>query len=721
MRATRAVWILGASLGLVACDGPSNTGDSGTDSVDTSDVPPSDVAETTDTGEEDAGPDLGYDPFAVTSVRPDHGTFQGGSTVIVRGRGFVEGVSVYFDDRVVQVPDTTVLNDNEIAVVTPAGPVGPVDVRVELPGATDEATLADGFSYDALGVLPPSGSMAGGTFVTIVGSGTEWADGDAVLFDGRAATDVTVVSAVQITCKTPPGSIGPADVTVRGTDAELLVRGVFAYYSTSDPTNGGLGGDPIGGPGTRTDVCPGTPDGGAKGGGLKAAGTVNITVLDGSTLDPVEAAYVILGVDTGTTYQGLTDARGMIVFSGPDLSGRQMVTAAKDGYESTTIEEFDAADVTIFLFPIPDPSPGPLPPGRLGASIAGELIFESAGEFARGPWDIVPPPGPGEIKAAYVYVTSWDIWNEPPPSSYGGSHYRVTEEDPGVYGYSYSVFARPGTVAVVALAGLERLSDGSFTPYGMGVARHIITGPGDNIDGVDVYVVHPMDVPLQIDVVDPPEISPAGAPNTYRIDVFMDLGGDGVFWSPLKSRYVSDVSSPVIFPAWVTPNGELADATYTVVAGAYNRTTGADGTVQDVNPFSVVISTGHRNVWSPLVVDRFIGLPYAVDPTFGARVTGNHMEFGNLPEDPDFWLIMLQTIDQSPLWRLILPGCVKEYDLPDIAAIAGLPEPPAGYLVWVVYGIRAPGFVYDEWSYRFLYQNYWSAYTADAFLFMFTE
>jgi hypothetical protein len=64
---------------------------------------------------------------------------------------------------------------------------------------------------------------------------------------------------------------------------------------------------------------------------------------------------------------------------------------------------------------------------------------------------------------------------------------------------------------------------------------------------------------------------------------------------------------------------------------------------------------------------------------------------------------------------------VKEYDLPDIGAVAGLPGWPAGYLVWVVYGIKAPGFVYDEWSYRFLYQNYWSAYTADAFLFMFTE
>jgi hypothetical protein len=42
-------------------------------------------------------------------------------------------------------------------------------------------------------------------------------------------------------------------------------------------------------------------------------------------------------------------------------------------------------------------------------------------------------------------------------------------------------------------------------------------------------------------------------------------------------------------------------------------------------------------------------------------------------------------------------------------------------MVWIVYGIRAPGFVYDEWSYRFLYQNYWSAYTADAFLFKFRE
>jgi hypothetical protein len=709
--------VLGMLALLVGCNDPTSQNDDG-GSVDAVDVPLPDVEDVLDGAEVEADvADAPYDPFAVTAVRPDHGSFEGGSTVIVRGRGFAEGAVVYFDDRMVQVPDTRVLNDNEIAVVTPAGPVGLVEVRVEQ--GDDQASLPDGFTYDAIGIDPASGSVAGGTFVTITGNGTEFTDGDAVLFDGRPATDVVVVAAETITCRTPPGSIGPADVTIRGEEIDLTVRGIFAYFLATDPSSGGLGGDPIGGPGTRTEVCP-PDDGGTKGGGAsKAVGTINITVLDGSTLDPVPEAYVMLGLEDDTTYQGLTDTRGMIVFSGPDLSGRQIVTAAKDGYETTSIQFFDATDVTIFLIPIPDPEPGPLPPGRLGAEIQGELIFESAGEFARGPWDIVPPPGPGERKVAYVYVTSWDIWTEPPPSYYGGAEYRVTEESPGIYGYTYSAFARPGTVAVVALAGLERDSDGVFTPYAMGVARHIITGPGETVTGVDVYMVHPMDVPLQIELDGEPEVIPSGAPNTYRIDVFLDLGGDGVFWSPLKSRYVTDVSRPVVFPGWVTPNGELADATYTVVAGAYNRTVDAMGMLSDVNPFSVVVSPGHRNVWSPLVADRFIGIPYAVNPTYGATVVDNHMVFGNDPEDPDFWLILLQTLDQSPLWRIILPGCVKEFDLPPIAMLAGLEAPPAGYLVWIAYGIRSPAFVYDEWSYRFLSQQYWSAYTADAFLFQF--
>jgi hypothetical protein len=712
-----AWWILVLGIAAVGCDAGGGNGDAGGDGTpDAADVE-GDAADVVE-DQVDLGHDLGYDPFAVTSVRPSSGSFMGGTPVIVRGRGFLEGAVVFIGERMAQPADTRVLNDNQIATVTPSGPVGPVEVKVVQ--GDDEAILADGFTFSALDVSPPSGSIAGGTFVTVIGSGTAFVDGDGVFFDGRPARDVVVVSDTVVTCRTPPGTIGPADVRVLGEETDVTSPGVYSYYTAVDPTNGGLGGDPIGGPGTRTDVCPDTT-GGTKDGD-PTAGTVNVTVLDWATSDPIEAAFVLLGTELSTTYQGYTDARGMITFSGPDLSGRQTVSAAKDGYETTTIQAFDAVEVTILLMPIPDPEPGPLPPGRYGATISGELIFESGGEFARGPWEIVPPPGEGEQRVAYVHVTAYDVWNAPPSPSSGGAHYRVTETDPGVLGYAYSVFARPATVAVVAMAGIERMSDGAFTPYAMGVARHVIAGPGERVTGINVYVVHPMDIPLQIVLEDPPEVTTSGAPNTYRIDVFLDFGGDGVFWSPLRSRYVTDVSRPVVFPGWVSPNGELADARYTVVAGAYNRTIDAEGALNDVNPFSVVISSGHRNVWAPMVADRFIGIPQAVDPAFGAVVRGSHMRFESPPTDPDFWLILLQTYpDQAPLWRMILPGCVKEFDLPDIAALAGLDELPAGYSVWITYGIRAPGFVYDEWSYRFLYQGYWSAYTADAFIFKFRE
>jgi hypothetical protein len=78
---------------------------------------------------------------------------------------------------------------------------------------------------------------------------------------------------------------------------------------------------------------------------------------------------------------------------------------------------------------------------------------------------------------------------------------------------------------------------------------------------------------------------------------------------------------------------------------------------------------------------------------------------------------MLQTYpDQLPLWKVILPPDQKSFDLPDLAAIAGLPEPPSGYTVWITYGISSPGFVFDEFSYRYFSQSYWSAYAADAFI-----
>lgn len=89
-------------------------------------------------------------------------------------------------------------------------------------------------------VAPDTGAAAGGTAVTITGTGfqsgfqQESSQGPligggatGVTFDGVAATNVQVVSDTQITCVTPAGAAGAADVVVT-TDA-----------GASDPLVGG--------------------------------------------------------------------------------------------------------------------------------------------------------------------------------------------------------------------------------------------------------------------------------------------------------------------------------------------------------------------------------------------------------------------------------------------------------------------------------------------------
>ncbi|WP_428151854.1 IPTL-CTERM sorting domain-containing protein [Brevundimonas sp.] len=64
------------------------------------------------------------------------------------------------------------------------------------------------------GLTPNSGPVAGGTLVTLTGTGFTAAT--AVTFGGTAATNVTVVSATQITARSPAAGAGVADVAVTG-------------------------------------------------------------------------------------------------------------------------------------------------------------------------------------------------------------------------------------------------------------------------------------------------------------------------------------------------------------------------------------------------------------------------------------------------------------------------------------------------------------------------
>ncbi|MBI0297887.1 IPT/TIG domain-containing protein, partial [Streptomyces sp. PRKS01-29] len=81
-------------------------------------------------------------------------------------------------------------------------------------------------------VSPAQGNPAGGTPVTINGSGFTGAT--VVRFGPNLATNVVVVSTTQITARTPPGS-GTVKVTVTGPTGTSTQNVFFTYTTVAAP------------------------------------------------------------------------------------------------------------------------------------------------------------------------------------------------------------------------------------------------------------------------------------------------------------------------------------------------------------------------------------------------------------------------------------------------------------------------------------------------------
>jgi hypothetical protein len=157
-------------------------------------------------------------PPTATALFPGVGPTAGGTTVTVDGTGFVAGqTSVTIGGTVIPAASVTVQNANVLTFVTPANTAGFVSVTVTAPGGTS-AAIPGGFNYQAprnpvvTAVSPSSGSTAGGTSVTITGTGFNAVT--AVSFGSMAATSFTVNSTTSITAVAPSGSAGIVDVRV---------------------------------------------------------------------------------------------------------------------------------------------------------------------------------------------------------------------------------------------------------------------------------------------------------------------------------------------------------------------------------------------------------------------------------------------------------------------------------------------------------------------------
>ena len=217
-------------------------------------------------GTSTGGPSFTYvaPPPTVTSITPNSGSTEGGTSVTIKGSGFVSGATVTIGS---QASEVLVLSETELIATTTASPAGSDEVVVS--DANGTSTGGPSFTYVApppvvTSVTPGSGSTAGGTKVTIKGSGFL---AGATVTIGNAATSVNVVSATELTATTTASPAGSDEVVVSDANGTSTGGPSFTYVAP---------------PPTVTSITPnsGSTEGGTsvtiKGSGFLLSTTVTI-------------------------------------------------------------------------------------------------------------------------------------------------------------------------------------------------------------------------------------------------------------------------------------------------------------------------------------------------------------------------------------------------------------------------------------------------------------
>ncbi|MDF1564549.1 MAG: IPT/TIG domain-containing protein [Deltaproteobacteria bacterium] len=669
-----------------------------------------------------------YEAVVVSAIDPVTGPDTGGTPVTITGSGFAAGVDLRIG--ALPVTDLVVVDANTLTATTAAGSPGASDVVVGLGSGLDrlEGVLAGGFTYqgalDLSRVEPERGAQAGGTLVSLYGSG--FTTGSQVTFGLRTATVEALLGDAILTVRSPPGAPGLVDVSVSEGAGPALLPDAFQYY---DPTNlrGGASGGPM-------------------------AGTLNITVLDSMAGLPVQDAFVILGADPTTPFQGLTDTRGQITFSDPSLVKATDVTASAAGFASTTVSRVDTRDLTIFITPNegePGPPPVFAPPAFVGGS--GE-----DGSLGRVCGFKLPPNRalmPGEREEARVYITSRSSFYLPPfgfPPSF-----QVVSQDCG----TFTMASRAGNVAVYAFYGVasteidpttgETLD--SFEPHLMGITRGLEvpaivppvctpnqacpggfacgksefdpenpndfgyclcqvdaacgTGEFCNAAGgcqppleADVILSMHMDLDVPIRLVNAPQPAAGAIHVTYS---YLELGGEGTV-------YVGEVvnqSDRFDFPRHPRlPGDGFVFLDMATSGGGY--------------PLSLYFRRQIGDLALGVDLGPMQPMTHFISPVPGGSLVGGRVQwaYDGSPE-PDLVQIDVEEpgFVPKPLWSIILPGSETSVEVPE-QVLTVLRQSPMLQITATT--ALSPRFDYDHFSYSQLSALSWNSFTLDSQIFV---
>jgi hypothetical protein len=404
-------------------------------------------------------------PFAavptVTSVSPTGGSTAGGTRVTVNGTAFTSATEVRFG----AVPATsfTVVSDSQITAVAPPG-TGTVQVTVTTPAGTSSQFVVYTYTTTPGPVLssltPSAGPAAGGTTVTLAGSGLTGAT--AVHFGTASATFTvvsdTVISAVapagtgtvQVTVTTPAGTSNAVPYTYTSAPVVTAVnpdQGPLSGGNTVTLTGSGFTGTTAVSFGTSaalsftvvsaTQITAVAPPG--------VAGPVYVTVTTpGGTSAPVTAYfYVVAPVLTAVSPpQGPASGGNTVT-----VSGSHLIEATAVDFGSTAASSFTVVSDSELTATAP---PGAAGPVQLTVSTAGGTSNTITYTYLAGPslTSLIPNEGPisggntvtltgsgfttatavtfGTVLAAFSVVSDSYLTASAPPGAAGPVNVTVT-------------------------------------------------------------------------------------------------------------------------------------------------------------------------------------------------------------------------------------------------------------------------------------------------------
>ncbi len=338
-----------------------------------------DVTVTTPAGTSTANPaadtfTYGASTPTVTSVSPSSGPATGGTAVTLTGTGLAGAGAVDFGATA-----GTIIADTgtSITVLSPPGS-GPVQVTVTVGGSTSSGAA---FTYTATpapvisSVTPATGPSAGGTAVTISGTGL-WST-RAVSF-GTQPAYFTSVTATSVTATAPAGAVGTVDIRVTtpgGTSAVDAATDTFTYTAVPAPLNAQQSVAPVA---PMASVVTGPPGGtGGSGSGTGGSGTT------ARALRSFAAVPTITAISPPVT---LTPGSGSGSVTG---SGSMTVTITGTGLSWATQVDFGGQPV--YFTNVTDTSITAFVPGGTGTVVVSVLNSSGHASLASGSADFTYP------------------------------------------------------------------------------------------------------------------------------------------------------------------------------------------------------------------------------------------------------------------------------------------------------------------------------------------